>query len=179
MKVFKFFCALFIATIMLNSCSNNDSSETPPVTPNTYAMTAKINGVLCEMNNVFGSNASTTTIWDYYPSTEFIRLQGTFGGFGEKEIDIWIKRTDLVVGTHTIGIETYNPAKTHVDLIDNTNSESESTYTGSISITAVNTTSKTVTGTFNFNSANNPGVTSPVANFTVTEGTFNYRYDVQ
>ena len=179
-----FFLALFIS---LSSCTNDgDNNEaTPSPTPSpqpqiTYAMTAKINGAAYQMNNVFGTNTSTTTVWDYYPSSEFIRLQGSIGGLnGGKEINIWIKRTDLVPGTYPIGIETEDGTKSYIDLIDLTNEEFEDTYTGSITINAVNTTTKTVKGTFNFKTSANPNADSPVENFTITGGTFNYRYDVQ
>ncbi|MET0759412.1 MAG: hypothetical protein ABWZ56_03270 [Flavobacterium sp.] len=175
MKIFNYFSLSFLFIALIGCSSDNSSDNT-----SQYAMTAKINGVYYEMNNVFGTNESNTTIWDYYPSSEFIRLQGSIGGLGSgKEINIWIKRTDLVIGTHALSVETYDGTKSHVDLIDNTNSEYEDTFSGSISITAVNTTDKTVKGTFYFNSADEANTASPITNFTTTEGTFNYRYDVE
>lgn len=159
--------------LILNSCSSDSPGSSTPA----YAMTAKIEGVQYEMNNAFGNNEDGTTIWAAYPSAEFIRLQGSIGGFGgSKEINIWIKRTDLVVGTYLVSHDT-EEVTTHVDLIDLTTAEYEDTISGSITITEVNTTNKTVKGTFEFNASEGTEPTDPVSHH-VTDGTFNYVYDV-
>ena len=59
------------------------------------------------------------------------------------EINIWLKRTDIAIGTYTFGAETYDTPPSHfIDLIDNSNEEMEETIGGTITITEVNTSSK-------------------------------------
>ena len=173
MKKFKFFVAITFLAITFLGCS----SDSPSSSTSQWAMTAKVNGVQWEVNNAFNSNYATPSIYSYYPDADYIQLQGRYGGtFGINEIDLWIKRTDLQLGTYPVGPET-DAVTTHIDLIDNSNSESENTLEGSITITEINTTTKVVKGTFNFTTSDDTFATPPVVNETITEGTFNYRYD--
>lgn len=164
-------------SLALSSCSSSDSSSSD----SSFAMTAKINGVTFEANNPFGTNEfSTTNIWSYYPIEDFVMLQGRAGGaFGNPEIEIWLKRTDIAVGTYTFGPETFDTPPSHyIDLIDNITAESEKTKGGTIVITEVNTSTKIVKGTFEFTSTdgdqNDP---ASVVNAAVTNGTFRYKYE--
>lgn len=144
-----------------------------------FAMTAKINGVQFQANNPFGTNLfSGTNLYDYFPQTDYVMLQGRQGGLlGYPEINIWLKRSDMVVGTFTIGKETYTTPPSHfIDLIDISSTAFESTVQGSITITEVNTTTKIVKGTFQFTTSDDVNASSPVINYTVTDGTFNYKY---
>ena len=143
-------------------------------------MTAKINGVDFNANNPFGTNLfSSTNIWDYYPLADFVMLQGRQGGaFGTPEINIWLKRTQIAVGTYTFGLETFDTPPSHyIDLIDLNSSDFEHTKAGSITITSVDTSTKTVIGTFQFKSVPDPNDPAAVVNYTVTNGTFNYKYE--
>ncbi|WP_300564939.1 hypothetical protein [Flavobacterium sp.] len=143
------------------------------------AMTAKINGVSFQANNPFGTNLySSTNIWDYYPIADYVMLQGRQGGvLGNPEINLWLKRSDMVVGTYVIGKETFSTPPSHfIDLIDNSNTVSEHTVQGTITITEINTTTKMVKGTFSFTTTDDLFPTVSVVNYTVTDGTFNYKY---
>lgn len=165
-----------LLAIALNSCSGDDSSDPiyqPPATQ--YPMTAKINGELFQMANPFGSDFATSTISSDYPNEEFIQMQGRPNLSFMTEINIWIDRDDLHPGTYQVGPETDGFA-THIDLIDNTGTTSDLTKSGHITITEVNTTLKTVKGTFEFETMDY-GVPETTIHH-VTEGTFNYRYDV-
>jgi hypothetical protein len=179
MKFLKLTASVFLMLIALNGCSSDDSSDPVEENPD-FGMTFKLNGALYQLNNVWGKNESTTSIFNYYPEAEWIRLQGTTPLSSPEmlEINLFIKRTDLVVGTYNINSDTDYGGGTHADLINNMNSESEITHTGSITITAVNTTAKTVKGTFNFKSTDDMGSSPIMTNFDVTEGTFDYKYDV-
>lgn len=145
-----------------------------------FAMTAKINGLQFQANNPFGNNKySSTNIWSYFPLADFVMLQGRQGGiFGNPEINIWLKRTDIVVGSYSFGAETFNTPPSHfIDLIDNSTADGEYTESGTIIITEINSSTKTIKGTFEFTSVDEPNG-SPVAviNSVVTNGTFNYIY---
>lgn len=164
-------------SLALSSCSSSDSSSSD----SSYAMTAKINGETFEANSPLGTNGfSNTNIWNYFPIEDFVLLQGRAGGvLGDPEIELWLKRTDIAVGTYTVAPETFDtPPSHHIDLIDNRNNEGESTKGGTIVITEVNTTTKIVKGTFEFTSTdgdqNDP---ASVVNATVTNGTFRYKYE--
>lgn len=169
---------LFLAlSLSLASCSSDGGSSTT----SGYAMTAKINGVTFQANNPFGTNEfSTTNIWSYYPIEDYVMLQGRAGGvFGNPEINLWLKRSQIAVGTYTLAPETFDTPPSHyIDLIDNSNSESETTKGGTIVITEVNTSTKIVKGTFQFTSTdgdqNDP---SSIVNMNVTNGTFQYKYE--
>ena len=145
-----------------------------------FAMTAKINGLQFQANNPFGTNEfSSTNIWSYYPLADFVMLQGRQGGLlGNPEINIWLKRTDIVVGSYNFGAETFTTTPSHfIDLIDNSTADNQYTESGTITITEVNSTTKTVKGTFEFSTVNEPnGSPTAVVNNVVTEGTFNYIY---
>lgn len=170
---------LFLAlSLTLFSCSSDSSSSEEE---SEFAMTAKINGATFEANNPFGTNEfSSTNIWSYYPLEDYVMLQGRQGGtFGNPEINIWLKRTQIAVGTYTLAPETFNTPPSHyIDLIDNLTTESEKTKSGTIIITEVNTSTKIVKGTFEFKSTdgdqNDP---ASIVNADVTEGTFRYKYE--
>jgi hypothetical protein len=168
---------LVAISFALGSCSSSDggsSSEQP-----AYAMTAKINGSTFQANNPFGTNLySSTNIWSYFPIEDFVMLQGRQGGIvGNPEINIWLKRSDIVVGTYTFGPETVSTPPSHfIDLIDNSNNISENTKDGTIIITEVNTTTKIVKGTFQFNTVANLDFVNAPVDYAVTEGTFQYKY---
>ena len=175
MKKLKFL--LFALPFILFACSSDDSDSSDN---SQFAMTAKINGATFEANNPFGTNLySSTNIWDYFPLEDFVMLQGRQGGLlGNPEINIWLKRTDIALGTYTFGAETYSTPPSHfIDLIDNSNEETEETIGGTITITEVNTSSKIVKGTFQFTTSDNAEDAVPVVNMTVTNGTFRYKYE--
>ncbi|MDI9256468.1 MULTISPECIES: DUF6252 family protein [Flavobacterium] len=168
--------ALFLVlSLTLFSCSSDSNSDS---NSSQFAMTAKINGVTFEANNPFGTNLfSDTNIWDYFPLEDYVLLQGRQGGvWGNPEINLWLKRSDIAVGTYTIGQETFSTPPSHfIDLIDNANDVSEHTKNGTIVITEVNTSTKIVKGTFEFYTVNELDPMGPV-NFNVTNGTFRYKY---
>lgn len=172
----KIYFLFLAASLSLASCSSDGGSSTE----SGFAMTAKINGVTFQANNPFGTNLySSTNIWDYFPLADYVMLQGRAGGaLGNPEINLWLKKTDIAVGTYTIGYETYDTPPSHfIDLIDNSNSESEQTKGGTIVITEVNTSTKIVKGTFTFTCTDgDPSDSSSLVNYTVTNGTFNYKY---
>jgi hypothetical protein len=175
MKKLKFL--LFSLPFILFACSSDDSDSN---NNNQFAMTAEINGVTFEANNPYGTNLySSTNIWDYFPLEDFVMLQGRQGGLlGNPEINIWLKRTDMTVGTYGFRSETYDTQPSHfIDLIDNSNEEMEETIGGTITITEVNTSSKIVKGTFQFTASDNVENPVPVVNKTVTNGTFRYQYE--
>ncbi len=169
---------LFLAlSLTLFSCSSDSSSSEDPA----FAMTAKINGVTFEANNPFGTNEySTTNIWSYYPIEDYVMLQGRAGGaFGNPEINLWLKRSQIAVGTYILAPETFGtPTSHYIDLIDNSNSESETTKSGTIIITEVNTATKIVKGTFQFKSTDgDQDDPASIVNMDVTNGTFRYKYE--
>lgn len=168
---------LLILPILLLSCSKDDNSTDNP-TPQ-YAMTATINGQPFKANNPFGGNQySETNIWSYFPVEDYIMLQGRQGGvFGNPEINIWLKKSDIVVGTYVVGEDTYNTPPSHfIDLTDNSNDTYEETKNGTIEITEVNTSTKIVKGTFKFNTVDSVSDPNEPINNTVTNGTFRYKY---
>lgn len=171
---------LLVLPFLFLSCSSDDSSSTDNQTQTpAYAMTASIDGVEFKANNPYGTNVfSTTNIWDYFPEEDFVMLQGRQGGiWGNPEINIWLKRSDIVEGTYAIGTENFETPPSHfIDLVDNMNDESEYTKQGSITITSVNTTTKIVKGTFTFTCTDNPNDPEAPVNATVTNGTFSYKY---
>ncbi|WP_281232104.1 DUF6252 family protein [Flavobacterium gelatinilyticum] len=172
---------LLFLVVILNSCSSDDNNtETPDdSTPvSEFAMTAKVDGTLWEVNNPFNSNFATKPLFTYYPAAEYIQLQGRKGF---DEIVLFIKRSDLKVGTYSISPDTYDASKTEIKSTINSKANIQYVAEGTLSVTAVDLTAKTVKGTFSFKcvedyskpiSAENPVTT------TVTEGTFNYKYDV-
>lgn len=157
----------------------NPQNPENPGTP-AFAMTAKINGTTFQANNPFGTNVfSSTNIFNYYPLAEFVLLQARQGGvWGNPEINLWLKRSDIEVGTYVIGQETFSTPPSHfIDLIDNSNDISESTKQGTVTITSVNTTTHIVKGTFEFKTVQDVDDVTPNFDFNVTQGTFNYKYE--
>ena len=108
---------LLTLTLALSSCSSSSDDDGG----SSFAMTARINGATFEANTPFGDNMfSNTNIWDYFPMEDYVMLQGRMGGIlGNPEINIWLKRTDIAVGTYTIGGETFSTPPSHfIDLTD-------------------------------------------------------------
>jgi len=177
---------LLFFILVLNSCSSdNNSDETPdnPTVPTSkFAMTAKVDGKLWEMNNPFNSNAATKPLFTYYPETEYIQLQGRNGGtFGMDEIRLLIKRSDLKIGTYPITLATNDASKTEIEMSFNSKANIQYPIEGTLSVTSIDLNSKTVKGTFAFNCVEDyskPISTSNPVTTKVTEGTFNYKYDV-
>lgn len=177
---------LLLLIIIFNSCSSDNSNEDNPKDPTVptskFAMTAKVDGKLWEMNNPFNSNAATKPLFTYYPETEYIQLQGRNGGtFGIDEISLLIKRVNLKVGSYPITLATNDASKTEIEMAFNSKANIQYPIEGNLSVTLIDLKAKTVAGTFSFNcvedyskpiSASNPVTTK------VTEGTFNYKYDV-
>ncbi|MNK93605.1 hypothetical protein D3C87_1137740 [compost metagenome] len=179
MKLTKTLLLLFI--LILGSCSSDDSSETTDNNPTSkYAMTAKIDGTLWEMQNPFSSDYATKPLFNYYPESEYIQLQGRKNLIDE--IRILIKRSDLKVGTYPITAATYDASKTQVEMSYNSKGTNiQYPVEGNVIITAVDTNAKTVKGTFSFNCVEDdskPISTSNPITTKVTDGTFSYRYDV-
>lgn len=163
-------------TLTLFSCSSDDDGAIG----SEFAMTAKINGDIFKANNPFGTNDfSSTNIYTYFPTDDFVMFQGRSGGIlGNPEINIWLKRNDIAVGTYTIGEESFSTTPSHfINLIDNTNQISEYTKGGVITITEVNTSSKIIVGTFEFTTVDSLSDPSATIDFNVTEGTFRYKYE--
>jgi hypothetical protein len=177
--------SIFILTLSLTlfSCSSSDDDTSPDngTSENSkFAMTAKINGVIFEANNPFGNNAfSSTNIWNYFPLKDYVMLQGRKGGIlGNPEINIWLKRSDIVVGTYQIGQETFSTTPSHfIGLIDTSNDIFENTKQGVITITEVDRSTKIVEGTFQFSTIQEIDNPAASVDFTVTEGKFRYKYE--
>ncbi|MFY0629586.1 MAG: hypothetical protein JXR05_04340 [Flavobacteriaceae bacterium] len=173
----KVFILMLTLTFVFSSCSSNDDNLQQG---SEFAMTAKINGVSFEANNSFDTNDfSSTNIYTYFPLTDYVMLQARQGGLiGNPEINIWLKRTDIVVGTYQITEETFSTPLSHfIDLTDNSNTISEHTKQGVIIITEVNTSTKIVKGTFEFTTVDDLNNLSSPVDFDVTEGTFSYKYE--
>jgi len=175
----KHFLLVLTLLLIVSSCSSDDDA-TPQIENSTFAMTAKINDVSFLANNPFGTNEfSITNIFSYFPIEDFVLLQGRQGGLlGNPEINLWLKRDDIVVGTYQIGEDTFDTPPSHfIDLTDNSNDVLEDTQQGTITITEVNSSTKIVTGTFEFTTAVELNDASDPVNFNVTEGTFSYKYE--
>ncbi len=176
----KNFYALIIAfSLTLFSCSSDSDNSNNDTDNPEFAMTAKLNGVVFQANNPFGNNEfSSTNVWDYFPLEDYVMLQGRQGGvLGSQQISIWLKRSDIAVGTYSIGGETFSTPPSHfIDLLDLTNELSEDTKEGVIVITEVNTSTKIVKGTFQFTTVDQ--LENPTAIvFNVTDGKFRYKYE--
>lgn len=172
------FLALALS-LALFSCSSSDSDSSNNNDP-AFAMTAKLNGTTFQANDPFGTNVfATTNIWDYFPMEDYVLLQGRQGGiWGDPEINLWLKRSDIAVGTYAIGQETFSTPPSHfIDLIDNSNDISENTKSGTIVITEVNTSTKIVKGTFQFTTVQELDDPASPVDFNVTDGTFRYKYE--
>lgn len=172
---------VLMLSLTLFSCSSSEDSPIVNNPVNTgYAMTSKISGVTFQANNPYGNNEfSSTNIFSYYPIEDFVMLQGRQGGtIGNPEINIWLKRSDIVVGTYTIGQETFDTPPSHfIDLIDNANDVSELTNEGVIEITEVNSATKIVKGTFHFTTVEELDNPSAPIGYNVTEGKFTYKFE--
>ncbi len=180
MKLLKLTCLSLLA-VALNSCSDDDSSSTGGDNTNDpqYAMTVTINGTPYNMTAPLGGNNASQGGFSDYPDETHIHLQGwpINLGIGAMEISLYIDRNNLQPGTYPVESESNPDATFDADLIDNTNDEYESTVSGTITITEVDTNAKKIKGTFQFKTSDDPWVASPVINYTLTEGTFNYDYD--
>ncbi|MES2573926.1 MAG: hypothetical protein V4572_03200 [Bacteroidota bacterium] len=167
---------LILPFLLLSCSSSDDSSDESP--KSQYAMTATINGKSFKANNPFGTNLySSTNLWSYYPKEDFVMLQGRQGGvWGNPEINIWLRRVDIKVGTYAFTTDESNPTSHAVDLIDSESVEYEYTKEGTIKITEVNTKTKIVKGTFNFTTSSTYSDQIDT-NYTITNGTFNYQYE--
>lgn len=169
-----------LLALTLTNCSSDDSESSNPEAEAGVPMTTKINGTFYNMYSPFGDDTATESIFSYYPDEEYILLKGQIGGWlGGREISLYIKRSHLIAGTtYQVGSET-DEVTTHIDYLDNTNDNpdftTENTVSGQIHIIATNPTAKTVRGTFNFESLASNGLTT----YSFTEGTFNFRYDVE
>jgi hypothetical protein len=123
------------------SCSSSGDDVNVSDQP-TFAMTATINGTAFLANNPFGTNLfSSTNIWSYYPLSDYVMLQG--GTLGTPEINIWLKRTQIAIGTYNLGLETFaTPSSHYIDLTDLNSTEFEYNKNGTITITSVYPTTK-------------------------------------
>ncbi len=175
------FFSLSLFLITLSSCSSDDIDQEES---SKFSMTAKVNGELFQMTNPFGTNEATSSIFGYYPNSQYIQLQGRPKldiNALSIEIGMWINRDDLKIGTYPVSSDTEDVA-THIDLIDLRNDDTgvgvvyESTISGAIKITFIDEVNKIVKGTFEFNAIDDTGNSSPPVNSIVTEGTFNYKY---
>lgn len=192
------FLSMAVLCAGLMSCSNDNSPNDPPEKINQdppkdktpeWAMTAVVNGNLLQMQNPLGNNFDSKGFYGIHSAdpAECIVLQGRYGGtWGTPEIDMYINRADLKVGTYTFTFEDRDiENKTYIDMIDNSNDTYgnpiyEDTMSGSITITEVNTTDKTVKGTFEFTAGDYyKDEAGPILNQTVKNGTFNYKYDTK
>ncbi|MEN2402971.1 DUF6252 family protein [Flavobacterium sp. MC2016-06] len=171
---------LFLFLILaLNSCSSDDNISEDPGSSSKFAMTAKVDGTLWEMNNPYNSDYATKPLFTYYPATEYIQLAGRKNLIDE--IRLYIKRSDLKIGTYPITKITYDASKTQIEMSYNSKgTNSQYPIEGSLSITSVDLSAKTVAGTFSFNCVEDdskPISTSNPITTKVTNGTFNYKYD--
>jgi hypothetical protein len=179
MKIAKFLTLTLLA-LTLNSCSGDDSSPVDNPQESQYAMTAKINGTLHNMKAPFGGNEATMGGFTQYSDEEYLHLQGwpIDLPFAAMEVTMYINRGNLEPGTYPISHGDVE-ADNHIYFIDNTDDEFADMVDGSITITEVNTTAKTIKGTFWFKTSNEGWVENPIINNNVTDGTFNYKYDVE
>ncbi|WP_111685530.1 hypothetical protein [Winogradskyella tangerina] len=167
---------LIFGFLLVLSCSSDDSD--PPQNTPDFAMTFRLNGEYYEVNNPFGDNKfSNTNIFTSYPIEDFVLLQGRNGLLGAIEIDLWLKRDQIIAGTtYQVDNDTDGAGDTtHIDLIDNSNNFFESTVSGEVNVLTVDTENKIVTGTFEFVAQDFSDPANTTIN--VTEGTFNYIYE--
>lgn len=148
-----------------------------------YAMTAKLNGNYYEMNNMFGFNEATQPDISFYLSDDFIELRGRKQTLdGTFEIYLWIAKSELKEGTYTLNANTMIYNKTHAGLAYRSNNTEiqgvyRKTVSGRITITHLNRQSKTIKGNFEFKT-NPDQANTGIPNFEITDGTFDYVYDV-
>lgn len=177
----KFFLLIPAALLCLFSCSPSDSSEEKEEPAPEFAMTAEINGELFQANTPFGDNEfSDYNIWDWYPSEEYILLQARKGNEWATltEINIWLRKSDIAVGTYEIGKETFEEKPSHyIGFVYPSSEDPTGTKAGTIVITNVNTSAKTVKGTFEFTTVAALYDDSASPNYTITNGKFYYTYE--
>jgi hypothetical protein len=171
--------ALFLFLLLvLNSCSSDSSDDSGSTSK--FPMTAKVDGTLWEMKNPYGSDYATNTLFEMYPEEEYILLAGRINFMDE--IRLYIKRSDLKVGTYPITKNTFDASKTQIEISFNTKGKSQYPIAGSLSVTEIDLTAKRVKGTFSFDCVDDDdepiSVSNPITT-KVTNGTFNYRYDVE
>lgn len=166
---------LIFLLLILNSCTSDNAEPTKH--DSGYAMTATVDGIEWEMNNPFNSNTATKSLFNYYPTTEFIQLQGRKG---LNEIVLLIKRSDLKKGEIPIGLATYDASKTQIEMYYTIKETSQYVVEGLLVINDIDVNAKIVAGTFAFNCAaeNKPISASNPVTTKVTHGIFNYKYDV-
>ncbi len=166
-----------IFALSLFSCSSDDDSTEEEII-SEFAMTAKINGETFEANTPFGDNMFTDfNIFSIYPIEDFVLLQARMGGIvGNQEINLWLKRSDIVVGSYNVSYDDLGltPPTHYIRYYNNNNSISEFTLAGVVNITEVDSATSIVKGTFEFTTVDDEE-TAPV-DFTITNGTFNYIY---
>lgn len=181
-NLFLVLCVLFFV-----SCSSSDEDNSIPGEDNSmdniFAMTAKINGDNFLANSAFGdNNFSSTNIFNYYPLEDYVMLQGRVNLNFSKEINIWLRRSSIAVGTYEINQELFDSNTGYVTNLffisygDITNSGTENTVGGTITITDVDTSSKIVTGTFELE-VSVVEYNVPTFAINITEGTFRYVYE--
>lgn len=175
---------LLISFFSLFSTTKKDSKPHTETPSSEYAMTAKLNGDYYEMNNMFGYNEATQPDINFYLSEDFIELRGRkLTKNGVFEIYLWIAKTDLKTGTYFINSNAMISNQTHAGLAyrsSNTtpNRVYRETLTGKIEITKIDTVNKTVKGYFEFKATpKKQDINAP--SFTITDGAFNYIYDVK
>jgi hypothetical protein len=181
MRISKLIGGIAVFSMLAVGCSSDSDTPAYTIPTATYAMTWKMNGVEFKRNNTWGRNTAISNLYTYYPDEDYIRLQGTgtFTNNDGVEIDIMIKKTDLVVGnTYQINRGTMYGNGTHIELLNISNDESEITREGSITITESNPIAKTVKGTFHFKTSDDADGIPYIVNYNVTDGTFSYRYDI-
>jgi hypothetical protein len=163
---------LAILSFSAFGCSSDDESA-------EFAMSAKINGTSYRANSPSDNNLfSVDNLFDYYPVEDFVLLQSRSSALWGPEINLWLKRTDIAVGTYPVGKETFSTPPSHfIDLIDNSNEIIENTKSGTIVITEVNTNTKIVKGTFQFNTVQSLDDAAAPIDFTISNGTFKYKYE--
>ncbi|MFD0976501.1 DUF6252 family protein [Salinimicrobium gaetbulicola] len=176
----KKFFLLTAVLLCLFSCSTSESDDEKEPTPE-FAMTAEINGELFQANTPFGDNEfSDYTIWNRYPTEEYILLQARKGYEWDTltEINIWLKKSDIAVGTYAIGKETFEEKPSHyIGFVHPSSEDPTDTKEGTIVITDVNTSAKTVQGTFEFTTVAELYDDSATPNYTITNGKFYYTYE--
>jgi len=176
-----------IFSLIFSSCSDDDSPETNTMEMEEmvenddaplFAMTAVINGLPFQANDVFGGNGfAFTNIYPWFPMEDFVLLQAREGGvFGAKEINLWLKRSEIVVGSEVI-IENSSSLSHFVEIIDNSDNEIEITHEGMIVISEVDLSTKVVKGTFNFKTIIDVDDPTPEIFSTISDGTFHFNYE--
>lgn len=144
-------------------------------------MSAKLDGVLYELNSERGTNQvaeETDVFGSGFPATGFTLMRGnrrTDGSGIPVEINIWIKDSDFAVGTYNFDMDNNQGGGTYAEIIDLTPANFDfllSTRNGSVTIASIDTTNRTISGTFEFSGLAIADDDINNRNFSVTEGTF-------